>query len=128
MTKRIAIVVGSIAAAAVLTVGLVVAGFGPVSRGGPETAEAAAQPAHGPVLAGTEPREPEVVYVKPARKRRTIVVERPAVTAVRPEAGRASARVRTVRVRNDHADREDREDREDRDDRDDREDREDHED
>lgn len=120
MVKRIGIAVGSIAAAAVLTVGLVVGGFVPVPRGGPETAEAASQDTVTPVQASAERREPKVVYVKPARKQRTIVVERPAT--ISSNAGTPTARVRTVRVRSEREDREDREDREGRDDHEDHDD------
>jgi hypothetical protein len=128
MVKRIAIVVGGMAAAAVLTVGLVVAGLGPVRPSGSESVVASTEDADAPVQAAAALREPEVVYVKPARKRRTIVVERP-TARVSTNAGTASSRVRTVRVRSEREDR-DREDREDRDgeDREDREDREDHDD
>jgi hypothetical protein len=127
MVKRIAIVVGGMAAAAVLTVGLVVAGLGPVRPSGPETVVAASEDTDAPVQAAADLREPEVVYVKPARKQRTIVVERP-TAKVSSNAGTASSRVRTVRVRSEREDREYREDREDREDHEDREDREDHDD
>jgi hypothetical protein len=70
MRQRLAIVISGITAAAILAVGLSAAGFGPVSglaAGAPsggevDTAQADATP------------EPEVVYVKPAPKRKTVVV------------------------------------------------------
>jgi hypothetical protein len=118
MVKRLGIAIGALAAAAVLTVGLVAAGFGPAPRNG-EAVEAASV-ASGAEQAGKPGREPEVVYVKPARKPRTIVVER---TAARSSgSGSSSSQDRTVRVlRQQEADREDREDREDHEDREDRE-------
>jgi hypothetical protein len=75
MIQRLAIVVAGAAAVVVLTVGLVVAGFAP--RPSQDTATADIQLAAAPVAAAPS-LEPEVVYVKPAPKRKTVVVERQA--------------------------------------------------
>jgi hypothetical protein len=75
MIQRLAIVVAGAAAVVVLTVGLVAAGFAPGPR--QDTATADIQIAAAPVAA--EPSfAPDVVYVKPAPKRKTVVVERQA--------------------------------------------------
>jgi hypothetical protein len=122
MVQRLAITVGGIAATVVLTVGLVAAGFVPGSS--PATlADPASAAGEDTATTAGDQIEPEIVYVKPAPKARTIVVERPAgrrsIAATRPVS-----RTRTVRIeREDREDREDRNDREDREDREDRKDR-----
>lgn len=113
--KRIAILIGGLAAAAVLSVGLVAAGFGPIAREESQTVEAASTTTEA-IDTALEAPEAEIVYVKPSRERRTIVVERQAQDR---SSGLATpgSRVRTVRARADrdddraHEDREDREDR-----------------
>lgn len=122
MIQRLAITAAGITAAVVLTVGLVAAGFVPGSSRPPEDAALAADAAPGVDSADVQGSEPEVVYVKPAPKPRTIVVEKQAGrTSV--AARQSGATPRTVRAQG-----EDREDREDREDSEDREDREEHDD
>jgi len=123
MMKRIAILIGSVAAVGVLTVGLVAAGFGPVATSAPEIAEAASTATEG-AKATPEAKKAKVVYVKPAPKQRTIVVERPTQN-VASAPSTSGSRVRTVRVR---AVREDGREREDHEDRQGREGREEHDD
>ena len=67
MRQRIAIAISSITAAAVLAIGLTAAGFGPGNG-----LAATELPAEDEVAA--QPPEPEIVYVKPAPKRKTVVV------------------------------------------------------
>ncbi len=102
MSQRLAITVSSLAAAGVLAVGLTAAGFGPGNR---TDFDPAAQVVAAEAAAGTpvENTEPEVVYVKPAPKPKTVVVKK-RVTAKSGATGAASAnssRVSATRVRDD---------------------------
>jgi hypothetical protein len=123
MIERLAITAVGVAATVVLTVGLVAAGFAP-RQGEPDVSatlvdDALLAAAQASALATEDPTlEPEVVYVKPAPARETVVVQRQA-SAQGSSAGRISdARpVRSVRSSgsDDRMEREDREDREDED-------------
>jgi hypothetical protein len=72
MRQRLALIISGTVTAAVLAVGLSAAGFGPSS--GFATDDGAG--ADGTVTAADAAPEPEVVYVKPAPKRKTVVVTR----------------------------------------------------
>ena len=117
MIQRLAIVVAGAAAVIVLSVGLVAAGFAPRASQDPATSDA--QLAAAPVAA-VPSLEPEVVYVKPAPKRKTVVVERQAPgSSVASRSGaqtRQVVSVRPARHYDDDGEREDREDREEHDD------------
>ena len=111
MRQRLAIAVSSLVAAGVLAVGLTAAGFGPGSR---TDFDPAAQVVAAEAVAETpvETIEPEVVYVKPAPKPKTVVVKK-RVTASSSAAGtRAGAaspksnRVSATRVRDDEREHE----------------------
>jgi hypothetical protein len=129
MIERLAITAVGIAATVVLTVGLVAAGFAPRQGEADASAalidEAMLAAAQASAEATEDPTfEPEVVYVKPAPARETVVVQRQA--SVQGSSSGRSADARPVRsVRSSGSDdRSEREDREDRDDHEDREDRE----
>jgi hypothetical protein len=106
MSQRLAITVSSLVAAGVLAVGLTAAGFGPGSR---TDFDPAAQVVAAEAVAGTpvETIEPEVVYVKPAPKPKTVVVKKRITagsSATSTRSGAASGksdRVRATRVRDD---------------------------
>lgn len=121
MFERLAITAVGVGATVVLTVGLVAAGFAPRS-GEPATsidaALLAAQASAGPSADAT--LEPQIVYVRSAPARRTVVVERQAVAAEgSSESGMSDTR--SVRLARDDDDT-DRWEREDHDGRGERED------
>ena len=108
MIQRLAITIAGIAATIVLTVGLVAAGLVPAS-----SSDALAEPVlpalDAKVAADSGAVEPDVVYVRPAPKPKTVVVEKP---AERRSIAGSQPVVRTDTVRFEREDREDHEDRE----------------
>lgn len=68
MRQRLALSISVLAAAGVLAIGLSAAGFGPTAQ--PDRDEVPNEPT---VLATEQAIEPEVVYVKPAPKPKTVV-------------------------------------------------------
>jgi hypothetical protein len=119
MIQRLAITIAGIAATVVLTVGLVAAGLVPASSSDP-LAEPAVPALDATVANDDGAVEPAVVYVKPAPKPKTVVVEKPA--ARRAIAGSQPV-LRTDAVRFEREEREDHEgqDHEDREEHDGRE-------
>jgi hypothetical protein len=108
MLQRVAIIIGSLAAAGVLAVGLVAAGFGPAQP-------AAAEPGTGLADVAADPSlEPETVYVIPGPRPRRLVVTRTTPTLDSPArvgTGGASGGARAER--DDDEERWERHDRED---------------
>lgn len=125
MRRRIALIVGSAAAAATLAVGLAAAGFGPatapdagaMAASDPTEAQAAVEALLAPWdgagadLAPTVTVEEEVVYIRPAATPRIIRVTRVAAASARGAAADDAARRGRAGDREDRED--DREDRED---------------
>ncbi len=106
MPQRLAIIAASLAATIVLTVGLVAAGFGPSPRPSNVAAkapESAAKEAAPPNL------EPEVVYIKPAPKPKTVVLKQQAQAK---QSAPAKSRKKVVQVRQVRSDDDRYEDRE----------------
>jgi hypothetical protein len=102
MIQRLAIVAAGAAAVIVLSVGLVAAGFAPGAS--QDLATADTQLATAPVAA--EPSlDPEVVYIKPAPKRKTVVVERQAPrSSAAMRSGAQTRQVASVRPARDYDD------------------------
>ncbi len=91
MPQRLALITASVVATIVLTVGLVAAGFVPVPRAG-QAVEAASNVSPTVTEDATQPSaEPEVVYIKPAPKPKTVVVEQPVSTKSSASRKNASA-------------------------------------
>jgi hypothetical protein len=103
MRQRLAIAISAIVAAAVLAVGLTAAGFAPEPR--PAAAEAAESPA---IEAAVEDLEPEIVYLKPAPKPKTVVVKKRVEDRASGSAGQGSQRLRASRSGDESDDDEDR--------------------
>jgi hypothetical protein len=105
MPKRIAIVAASVVATIVLTVGLAAAGFGPtITRGSVADAAGSTDTAE----AAVTPTKPKVVYVKPAPKPKTIVIDQQpqAKATVKTQAAPKTTRsVRAVRREREDDDR-----------------------
>ncbi len=95
MPQRLALITASVVATIVLTVGLVAAGFVPLPR--PDQAvEAASNVSTAVTDDALQPSaEPEIVYIKPAPKPKTVVVEQP-VAAKNPVAKKAPSGPRTT--------------------------------
>ncbi len=103
MPQRLALVVATVAATIVLTIGLVVAGFAPVpGSGGIQSAavaldgDLATDGRADPELTNEAPLEPEVVYVKPAPTPQTIVLKKQAPAAKAASSGSRTTVVRRV--------------------------------
>ena len=92
MRQRLAIAISSLVAAAVLVVGLTVAGFGPEQRSatGEEVEAVAAETT-------VEDTEPEIVYIKPAPKPKTVFVKKPVQQKATGSAKKNTKRTRTTR-------------------------------
>jgi hypothetical protein len=104
MPQRLALAAAGLAAAVVLTVGLVAAGFAPTSSGQPVSAgldEAADEALVEPSL------WPEIVYVRPAPTPETIVLEKRASTAQSGSAGAGTGSVSSSRGERDDDERDD---------------------
>ncbi|HSM34625.1 MAG TPA: hypothetical protein VK987_11110 [Anaerolineae bacterium] len=102
MPQRLALAAAGLAAAVVLTVGLVAAGFAPTSSGQPVSAgldEAADEALVEPSL------WPEIVYVRPAPTPETIVLEKRASTAQSGSAGAGTGSVSSSRGERDDDER-----------------------
>jgi hypothetical protein len=111
MPQRLALAAAALAAAVVLTIGLVAAGFAPTSSGQPVSASLTQATAD---EALAEPRlEPEIVYVRPAATPRTIVLEKQAPAARSGSSGTATASVSSSRRERDDDDRYERDERDD---------------
>jgi hypothetical protein len=99
MIKALAITAAGLTATVLLTVGLVASG---------SVVEPADQPVSGQVADSAAQVEPQVIYVKPAPKQKTIVVEKPARTTP-VAASKPATRTRTVSSRSHDDDRYERE-------------------
>lgn len=96
MIKRVALLVGSLAAAGVLALGLAAAGYGPVTTledSGVAGDQALFDDAAGAVTDAVVQVETETVYVKPAPEPRVIHVTRK-VSAKKAAAANTSARAK----------------------------------
>lgn len=95
MDRRLAIAISGTSAAMVLAVGLTAAGFVPGPRASveAETPASAADPGEFGETAAIAALEPEVVYIKPADKPKTIVVKRPATSVRSASASRSQKTV-----------------------------------
>ena len=103
MRQRVAIAISSLVAAAVLAVGLTAAGFGPAPQAAlGEEAELAVTDATVDVAEPDEITEPEVIYVKPAPKPKTVVVKKRVKQQPASSSGSASRKV--VRASRSHDD------------------------
>jgi hypothetical protein len=91
MRQRLAITISGLVAAGVLAVGLGAAGFAPVARHDPGQEQVDAT-----VEAAASTVEPEVVYVKPAPPRKTVVVTERARTAGDRSPTRQATRARVA--------------------------------
>ena len=80
MDRRLVIAISGSSAAVVLAVGLTAAGFvpGPRSVAEAETSQAVSEAVAAETSASADTAKPKVVYVKPAPKPKTVVVQRPA--------------------------------------------------
>jgi hypothetical protein len=116
MPQRLALAAAALAAAVVLTVGLVAAGFAPTSSGQPVSANLAETTAEEALAEPT--LEPEIVYVRPAATPRTIVLEKQAPAVRSGSSGTVTASISSSRRERDDDDRYERDDDE-RDERDD---------
>lgn len=99
MTRhRLAIAISSAVAACFLAVGLSAAGYGPLPRqDANEGPSALGEAALGEVaISDDQATEPEVVYVKPAPKRKTVVVTRRASTSETASRGTVQPRSRSI--------------------------------
>jgi hypothetical protein len=107
MRQRIAITISSLVAAAVLAVGLTAAGFGPEPRSAlGEEADLAATDATLAIAETEDPTEPEIIYVKPAPKAKTVVVKKRVKQQRASNAGSTGNRqVRATRYDDDDDDR-----------------------
>ena len=98
MPQRIALFAASAVATILLAVGLAAAGFVPLPHGGESAAAAPDAATTAAEQAGQLPVEPETVYVKPAPKPKTIVVEKPAAAkASTPRKASPVSRTGTTR-------------------------------
>ncbi len=101
MPQRLALITASVMAVIVLTVGLVAAGFVPAPR--PDQAVEAASNVSADTTGDAlqPPVEPKVVYIKPAPKPKTVVVDQPVTTrSSTPRTTSSAPRKTVVRSRN----------------------------
>jgi len=92
MRQRLAIALSGLVAAAVLAVGLTAAGFGPEPR--PAAADEIEAVAAETTIEDTEP---EVVYIKPAPKPKTVVVKKRVQQKATGSARKDTKRARVMR-------------------------------
>jgi hypothetical protein len=110
MRQRLAIAVSSLVAAGVLAVGLSAAGFGPMTRpAAGEDLDVANVPGSAPAAA--EAAEPEVVYVEPAPKAKTVVKVKRVQATNAGATKRRTAPVRAVEREDEHEEAEHRSER-----------------
>jgi hypothetical protein len=110
MRQRLAIAVSSLVAAGVLAVGLSAAGFGPGAQpAAGEEPDVATVQETAPAVA--EAAEPEVVYVEPAPKAKTVVKVKRVQATGSGTAERRTAPVRSVEREDEHEEAEHRSER-----------------
>jgi hypothetical protein len=107
MRKAVVLAVSLLAAASVLTVGLAAAGFAPPPRASSAGNLDVISDEGANVAQAKATLEPEVVYVKPAPKPKTVVVKRQVRRATTARSSRSTSASRSTTVRRASRERED---------------------